>query len=734
MSNLLIEGVIQSVYVNRESFSIGTLQPAGDLPLITYLGKFPSFPGEVLKVSGYYQDHEHYGTRFIVSQFSKTLPKQADNITALLGSGMVAGVGKVTAERMVNMYGGRIIDVLESGSEKELKAISGIGRAKAKRIIAGWKEYRDQAHVLTFFLNAGFNLRQSKMLIDKFQPNPELALRNDPYRIAWAPGIGWARADKFAKDLKIAHDDPRRIRAAVMYSLLHASHGHTYLPLELLRGNTEGTAQISFDDNEELLLESLTFLEEAKQIVVTSEGVYHKDHFFAEKTIAKKLVELDSYKIPKADVKKMDAWVTQYEKRNDTEFSDGQRKGIGLAYHCGVSILTGGPGTGKTKTIQGIIALAEKAEMKYSLAAPTGRAAKRITESTGKPAFTLHRLLEFRPLAAGETGRGMFMRNADNKLDLEMLIVDEMSMVDTQIMAALADALKPGCHLVLAGDPDQLESVGAGNVLHDIIASNMFHITHLRKIFRQAAASKIITNAQNINTGLPLVNGKDNEDFHWIQNPTTSVLRGVIERFITKYKVTDMKDIQIVTPFRKRITDFNITTLNEVMQDMMNPRGFKIPIEDCMFRVGDKLIQSKNDYEKAVFNGDIGMLKRIEPGYVGMEGYFVVEIDGREVDYHFREWRQLDLAYAVTAHKSQGGEYPYVVIILPPDRRGDIMLRRNLLYTAVTRASKHCVVIARSREVNKAINTKESVERFTGLGTKLNELKMRQRAEALRAK
>jgi exodeoxyribonuclease V alpha subunit len=734
MSDLLIEGVIQSVYVNREAFSIGTLQPAGDLPLITYLGKFPSFPGEVLKASGYYQDHQDYGTRFIVSQFSKSLPKHADNITALLGSGMVAGVGKVTAERMVAKYGGRIIDVLEGGSERELKVISGIGRAKAKRIIAGWKEYREQAHVLTFFLNAGFNLRISKMLIDRFQPNPELVLRNDPYRIAWAPGIGWARADHFAEGLGIEKDDPRRVRAAVMYSLLHASHGHTYLPLELLRGNTEGTAGISFDDNEELFLDALASLEEEKQIVVQSEGVYHKDLFFAEKNIALKLVELDNASIPEADVKRMDAWVAQYERRSDTEFSDGQRKGIGLAYHCGVSILTGGPGTGKTKTIQGIIALAEQAKMKYSLAAPTGRAAKRITESTGKPAFTLHRLLEFKPLAAGQTGRGMFVRNSENPLDLEMLIVDEMSMVDTQIMAALADALKPGTHLVLTGDPDQLESVGAGNVLHDIIASNMFHITHLRKIFRQAAASKIITNAQNINTGLMIENGKEDEDFHWIKSPSMPVLRSVIDRLIAKYDVTDMKDIQIVTPFRKRITDFNITTLNEVMQEMMNPRGFTLPIEDCTFRVGDKLIQNKNDYEKAVFNGDIGRLVRVEPGYVGMEGYFVVEIDDREVDYHFREWKQLDLAYAVTAHKSQGGEYPYVIIVLPPDRRGDIMLRRNLFYTATTRAAKHCIVMARPREVELAINTKQSVERFTGLETKLNELKMRQRAEALRSK
>jgi exodeoxyribonuclease V alpha subunit len=733
MNQVKVEGVIQSVYVNREYFSIGTLQPDDAAkPLVTFLGKFSSFPGEELKAFGHYETHKVYGERFIVDQFEKKLPRETETLEMLLSSGIIEGVGPRTAAQIVEKFGASTLEVLESGTAAQLKTVSGIGKVKAKKILTSWQEYRQTAHVLAFFLNQGFNLHMAKKLIRRFPSgpghvSPEVLLREDPYRIAWVSGIGWARADAFAEKMGVIGTDIRRIRAAVLYALMNAKQGHTYLPQDMLRGATEYVARVQFDpdDPEDIFVQALRDLEANDKIKVAHEGVYHTRMYFDERTIATGLMELNTPHYLEPDT--MERWLAGFERKSGVTLSDGQRKAVALAYRNGVSVITGGPGTGKTSTIQGIIALAKQAGRKFALAAPTGRAAKRITESTGYPASTIHRLLEFKPLTADETGRGMFLRNSDNKLDIEMLVVDEMSMADTSIIAALVDALPKKINLVLCGDVDQLESVGAGNVLNDIIGSNAFYVTHLRQIFRQAAKSKIITNAYSINSGLMISNSEPDADFHWIKDPSLQMIDRVVSRFKDLYNLTDLKDVQIITPFRKNITDINVTALNTMMQARVNPGGTALPIDDCPFRVGDKVIQTSNNYERGVFNGDVGYIDSIDPGYVGMEGYFNVQIDDELKSYHFREWKELELAYAITAHKSQGGEYPYVLIVLPPDRRGDIMLRRNLLYTSVTRASKHCIVIAREREVKLAVQNKDVVERFTGLKLKLNELKYKEK-------
>jgi len=717
MTDKVVEGTVHSVFVNREDFCIGTLMTADTNTLVTFLGKFSSFPGEELRAEGYYHEHAVHGIRFIVTNFNKKLPRSPEKLVLLLASGIIPGVGPSMSQKLVDHFGNRVIDVLEGQSSTELREVSGIGRNKATKIIQGWSEYRGQAHVLAFFLNAGFGLDAAKKMIRRFQPNPEKLLRDNPYRIAWMPGVGWGRADKFAMKLGLGRLDPRRVAAAILYTLLNASHGHTYLPHELLRGEAGLRAGVDFDSNDQLFLDAIAELTNEKQIVVTKEGVYHKLMFFDEKSIAQNMVELEKYPMQGLSKTKLDGLIDEYEQVIKTELSEGQRKAIGLAFNRGATVITGGPGTGKTLSIGGIIYVAKKLQLTYKIAAPTGRAARKITESTGNKASTVHRMLDFQPFGDQD---GMFAHNKKNPLEVDILIVDETSMMDTVITAALVKSLKPGTRLIFTGDSDQLESVGAGNVLKDIIDSNMFHVTHLNKIFRQAAESKIIVNARRINSGLPLEPG---DDFFWMEKPSVDMLKRTILRIMEKYNTKNLSDIQIVTPFRKRITDFNITTLNEIMQEMLNPNGAALPITDCVFRVGDKMIQNVNNYEKDVFNGDIGYISAIEPGFAGMEGYFRVKFDTGEVDYHFREWKQLDLAYAITAHKSQGGEYLYVIVVLPPDRKADIMLRRNLIYTAVTRASKLCVLMGRPREVNKAIETKRTVERFTGLRSRLLEIR-----------
>lgn len=735
MSSQAFQGIIQAVFVNKPDFSIGILKVAGEgQPPITFLAKYNSFVGEEVKLIGDFDHHTQYGTRFVVTSVTKILPSDPKKLETLLSSGMIKGVGKVTAKNMIEMWGGKIRDVLDGGRVLDLIAVSGVGNATAYKILDGWNDYRVNAQTLSFLLNAGFNLALAKTVIRKFgSTDVELILRKNPYNIVLVPGVGWKRADVFANRLGINTDDPRRIEAAVMYSLLNISYGHTYMPHDLLRADVTTLTGVDLN-NGTLFIDAITKLVKEKKVVDTPEGLYHNIMFFDERTIATGLVDLDlgisdKQRVDDDDLVKL---IAKYEGKTKVKLSDGQHKAIGLAVNRGVSIITGGPGVGKTLAIGGVIDVAKSLGLRFALAAPTGRAAKRITESTGYQAKTLHRLLEFQPHNSAFVG--MFARNDDNPLDIDILIADELSMADTTIMAALVRALKPGTRLVMVGDVDQLESVGSGKILTDTIASNMFYITHLNQIFRQAAKSKIIVNAQQINSGQPFINGQKGDDFFWIEDPTI----GRIKRLINRIRVVDpkvkMEDIQIITPFRKKITDINITSLNEVMQDMINKKGEPIPIPHCELRVGDKVLQTKNNYEKGVFNGDIGFVTDIVPDYSGMEGYFNVSVDGKSVPYHFREHGQLELAYAITVHKSQGGEYPYVIVVLSPDRKADIMLRRNLLYTAVTRASKMCLVLARDREVKLAVKTERTVVRFTGLLEKLRELRFKKRDKESKTK
>lgn len=723
-----LEGVVTRVTFNKEDFSIGTLKPSSGGPEITYKGPFTSFPGELLNLEGYYRNHAEYGRQFEAKAFQKQLPRTPSKLKKLLGSGLIKGIGKVTAERMVDHFGDRLSDILEQAREMELLEVPGIGPSRADKIMKSWIKYRGKAQVMAFFLNSGFSLTMTKRIMRALEgdnggkpiKNVQAFLLKNPYRLAWVNGVGWRRADMFARNLGVPLDDVRRVSAAILYTLLNPSAGHTYLPVDLLKAETGLKTELDLDDEHaDVFVKALHDLEQDKHIKVAQEGIYHRFVYADEMKIAKGLTKLDKVKfLVDQDLK---ALVREYARETGVTPSDAQRKAIILGLNRGVSILTGGPGVGKTLTTGGIIYIAKKLDLNFMIAAPTGRAAKRITESTGNPAMTIHRMLKFQP--TGEQS-GMFVHNEDNPLDVDLLIIDEMSMVDTALMAALVKALPEGTRLVLTGDPDQLESVGPGNVLKDLIASNMFNITHLHQIFRQAKASKIVVNAQRINTGLGIQtdNAKDS-DFHWLTDVTVNRVKRLVTRIQSKYKNVSLEDIQIVTPFRKRITDINITTLNEVMQDMVNANGQKLPITHCSIRVGDKVMQNVNNYEKGVFNGDIGFVTSLEPGYSGMEGYFNVKIDDREVPYHFRDHNELELAYAITAHKSQGGEYPYVIIALPPDRQADLMLRRNLLYTAVTRASKHCIVLGRPREVNKAIKNAKVAQRFTGLLPKLLEIK-----------
>ncbi len=729
-------------YYNPENgYSVLRLRPEsrntpgmGRDGLVTVVGNLPELtPGEYLRLQGKWVNHPKHGLQFQVEVCEQALPATVAGIQRYLGSGLVRGIGKRLAERIVAAFGAQTLDIIENHPER-LREVPDIGPKRVARITAAWEEQKQVKEIMLFLHSYGVSTSLAVKIYKTYGDEALSIVQNDPYRLARdIHGVGFKTADKIARSLGLSHEHPSRLEAGLVYALNQmVNEGHVYVPrAELTHRAAEllgVEASLLEDAVERLAQESRVTLEAVPPLEKGASdspprvqevpaayrvpAVYLTPLHVSERGVAERLRSLG---------------YTLFSRLSDVppaltplpdDLSEEQQQAVRLALSNPVSVLTGGPGTGKTTALRALIRILEAAGKTCALAAPTGRAAKRLSEATGRPASTIHRLLGYSPSEG-------FKINEKNPLPADLLVVDEASMLDIVLAYHLFKALAPGTHLLLVGDVDQLPSVGAGDVLRDIIASGTVPVTRLTRIFRQAADSYIITNAHRINRGempiFPPAGAAPTPDFFLF--PATEpdeaadwVVDVVVNRIPQKFGLHPLRDIQVLAPMYRG--GAGVTALNERLQNALNPPAEGKPQKRLfgqVFRPGDKVMQIQNDYDKEVFNGDIGVVTALSL----VEHTLTVDFDGRLVPYDWTEADNLVLAYAVSVHKSQGAEFPAVVIPLVTQHY--MMLQRNLLYTAVTRAKRLCVLVGNRRAIGIAVNNNPVERRFTALDWRLRQ-------------
>ena len=706
---------------------------------LTCVGNFPVISqGATIEASGSYINHHVYGKQFQITSFAEKMPEDALAMERYLGSGAIKGIGAALAARIVRHFGEDTLRVVEEEPER-LAEVKGISEKKAREIAAQTAEKADMRKAMMFLQKYGISLNLGAKIYQKYGDSVYSVLQENPYRLADdISGVGFKIADEIAGRIGIHTDSDYRIRSGMMYTLLQASgEGHVYLPQEELFGR----ASVLLGVDPSYMEKHLMDLAMERKVVLKEDGesvlVYPSRFYYLELNTARMLKELNI--LCPEDEGFVQRRISQIEKETGTILDEMQKKAVTEAAIHGLFILTGGPGTGKTTTINAIIRFFEGEGVELRLAAPTGRAAKRMTETTGYEAQTIHRLLELNGLPEDEReGQAVrFERNAENPLDADVIIIDEMSMVDIHLMHSLLLAVTAGTRLILVGDENQLPSVGPGNVLRDIIRSGEFSVVELKKIFRQASESDIVVNAHKINRGEQVPLSNKSRDFFFLKRQDADIIIRVvialIQEKLPRYVEAKPFDIQVLTPMRKGL--LGVERLNQILQRYLNPPDPSKKEKELgqgLFREGDKVMQIRNNYQLeweirgryvipvdkgvGVFNGDTGILKSINDFSETAEVEFE---DGRCAEYSFKQLEELELAYAVTIHKSQGSEYPAVVIPLLSGTR--MLLNRNLLYTAVTRARK-CVTLVGSEETfREMINNEKQQRRYSSLDVRLKE-------------
>ena len=706
---------------------------------LTCVGTFPLVSqGVTIEAAGSYTNHHVYGKQFQITSFVEKIPENALAMERYLGSGAIKGIGAALAARIVRHFGEETIRIVEEEPER-LAEVKGISEKKAREIAAQTVEKADMRKAMMFLQKYGISLNLGAKIYQKYGDSVYSVLQENPYRLADdITGVGFKIADEIAGRIGIHTDSDYRIRSGMMYTLLQASgEGHVYLPREELFRRSSELLGVDVSYMEKHLMD----LSMERKVIQKEEGeeifVYPSRFYYLELNTARMLKELNI--LCPEDETFVQRRIAQIEKETGTVLDDMQKKAVIQAASHGLLILTGGPGTGKTTTINAIIWFFEGEGVELRLAAPTGRAAKRMTEATGYEAQTIHRLLELNGMPEEEReGQAIhFERNAENPLETDVIIIDEMSMVDIQLMHSLLLAVTAGTRLILVGDENQLPSVGPGNVLRDIIRSGEFSVVELKKIFRQASESDIVVNAHKINRGEQITISNKSRDFFFLKRQDADIIIRVvialIQEKLPKYVEARPFDIQVLTPMRKGL--LGVERLNQILQRYLNPPEPSKKEKEYgqgLFREGDKVMQVRNNYQLeweirgrygipvdkgvGVFNGDTGILKTINEFAETAEVEFE---DGRCAEYSFKQLEELELAYAVTIHKSQGSEYPAVVIPLLSGPR--MLLNRNLLYTAVTRA-RRCVTIVGSEETfREMINNEKQQRRYSSLDVRLKE-------------
>ena len=707
-----LRGIVDRItFQNEENgYTVARLQVEGlaaynNRPA-TIVGEMLSInPGETVVLEGEWTTHKQYGAQFKIASYQTVYPSTVEGMRRYLGSGLIKGIGPVTAKRIVDHFGKEALDVIERDPER-LVEVEGLGAKRAKWIIKAWEDQREIHNVMLFLQSHEVGTGYAVKIWKRYGHDAVELIRENPYRLSvdvW--GIGFLTADRIAQKMGIPAHSDRRIQAGLLHVLNEAAdkEGHVFLPEDALIESCVEALDVPVD----AIAPCIAQLCSEESIVVDDERVYLPHLYYAEQGAATRCYQLSQ--VQRIELGNIPAEIRAIEQRDGVTFAPRQKTALEKALSHNLLVLTGGPGTGKTTTIKGLIALLEARNKKIALTAPTGRAAKRMSEATGHEAKTIHRLLKFSP------SEMVFEKNFENPLEIDALIVDEISMVDTVLMNSLLRAVPISASVVLVGDVDQLPSVGAGNVLKDVIASGIVEVVELNEIFRQAQTSRIITNAHAINRGeMPYVQNDRDSDFFFLEaSEPDQVVETVCGLCATRlprtYRLDSIEDIQVLVPMYRGETGAN--NLNQVLQDELNPKGQEMTRGGIRFRVGDKVMQVRNNYDRDVFNGDIGRVHGIE------DDILRVRFQDRVLAYEFSELDELVLAYAMSVHKSQGAEFRAVV--MPLTTQHYMMLQRNLLYTAITRARELVVIVGTKQALGMAVRNNRVAERHTTLSPRI---------------
>ena len=736
-----VTGYIDHVIFRNEEngYTVLVIKISGSEEELTCVGTFPDISqGVTIEAEGQFSQHHMYGKQFQIQSYVEKMPEDTLAMERYLGSGAIKGVGAALASRIVKYFGDDTLRIVEEEPER-LAEVKGISEKKAREIAAQVTEKADMRKAMMFLQKYGISLNLGAKIYQKYGQSVYSVLQENPYRLADdITGVGFKIADTIASRIGIHADSDYRIRSGMLYTLLQASaDGHVYLPKEELFTRAMQLLQVDVSYMEKHLMDMAI---DRKLVLKERNGevlVYPSQYYRIELNTARMLNELNIH-YPQ-DESMLERRIAQIEKETGTVLEELQKRAVKEAAENGLFVLTGGPGTGKTTTINAIIRFFEGEGATLRLAAPTGRAAKRMTEATGYEAQTIHRLLELNGLPDDDReAQGIhFDRNAENPLDTDVIIIDEMSMVDIFLIHSLLLAVTAGTRIILVGDENQLPSVGPGNVLRDIIRSRVFPVVELTKIFRQASHSDIVVNAHKIHNGEPVTLDNKSRDFFFLKRDNADIIIRVvialIQEKLPRYVDAKPFDIQVLTPMRKGL--LGVERLNQVLQYYLNPPDEKKKEKELgehLFREGDKVMQIKNNYQMewevrgkygipveegvGVFNGDMGILKSINEFAETAEVEFE---DGRYAEYSFKQLEELELAYAITIHKSQGSEYPAVILPILSGPR--MLMNRNLLYTAVTRARKCVTVVGSEETFREMIRNEKQQKRYSSLDVRIQE-------------
>ncbi|WP_273321762.1 ATP-dependent RecD-like DNA helicase [Vallitalea guaymasensis] len=734
----VIEGIIEEIIYRNENNGYCVCEISMEEEDITCVGTMLGVSeGEQIRAVGEYVSHHTYGRQFQIESYQSFIPQDRHSVLRYLSSGAIKGIGPALAKRIVKKFGDDSFRIIEEEPET-LALVKGISEKKANEVANIFYEQREMRKTIIFLQEYGISLTYAIKIYNRYKERTMDIVGNNPYKLAEdIIGIGFKTADEIAMKMGIDKDSVHRVKAGIMFILGRASlNGHTYLPKNDLIDKAEEMLLVPYELIENALIElqinKQIISKEVEDRVIT----YNMMFYHLELNVARKIYDLAQfdYDLPS----NVDNEIKVIEESSDIVFDDYQRQAIKEGIKNGVIVVTGGPGTGKTTTINSIIDLLERQGLDVMLAAPTGRAAKRMTEATGRQAQTIHRLLEI-SFMNSEDNNNKFEKHEDNPLECDALIIDEASMVDIVLMNSLLKAVIPGTRLIIVGDKDQLPSVGPGNVLKDIIESNKVKVVKLEKIFRQARESAIIMNAHKINSGEHIDLANKKSDFFYIKRATAGSILDEMKT-LTKTRLPKFANcspfdgIQILSPMRKGL--LGTINLNKELQATLNPpkkdKNEKV-FRDVLFREGDKVMQIKNNYNLAwqikneynftidegvgVFNGDIGTIIEINQYTNKLKVKFE---DDKVVEYEYANLEELELAYAVTIHKSQGSEYP--VVVIPLLTGPSMLLIRNLLYTAVTRAKKYVVIVGLDTTIYQMIDNDKEIERYSTLRLRIQEI------------
>lgn len=727
--------IVEIIFHNNENgYTVAVFET--EIEAFTVVGNLPNVGvGRSFILRGEFIQHQIYGEQFAIKGFEEVMPSTEEGIRDFLTSGVMKGIGRKTAAAIVAKFGKDSLRIIEEEPDR-LREVSGIGEKTANKIFEAFSKHREFAKITLYLQQYGITANYAMKLYRVYGENTISAVEENPYRLVEDVfGIGFKKADKIAEKIGIEPDDEYRVKSGIKFTLTYfAGEGNTFLPQSELCEKAGQLLEISREVVEEQLV-SMAF--EGSIHIESLDGrnvVFLTAYYIAEQNVCKCLTAINSASL-KPIQGKIESLISRTESITGVYLSENQKHAVVTSLNMGVSVITGGPGTGKTTIINTIINILEDSGLKTAIAAPTGRAAKRITETSGHYASTIHRLLEYYYSEGEDMMR--FGKTSEDPLDYDAVIVDEASMIDLMLMNGLLSAIRPGTRLIIVGDADQLPSVGAGNVLRDIIASEYIYTTRLTEIFRQAGESMIVVNAHRINKGeYPDCNAKGKDFFFLRRDTEKNMLETIKELCLTRLPeyyddVSARADIQILTPVRKGL--LGSISLNKELQKVLNPPSKELEEKsfgERTFREGDKVMQIKNNYQlkwknledftegEGVFNGDVGFIHGIDREFNEIT---VVFDEVRYVTYNFSQIDELELAYAVTVHKSQGSEFP--IIIMPISWFPPMLATRNLLYTAVTRGKKAVVLVGSENKLNAIVDNNRISERYSGLEYRLKKFR-----------